>query len=381
MLTDAGCRARRERLWNRLPADLDWALITEPAHLTYFANFVPSPFVFNSQNARGALLLGRDGTAVLIADNVQEPFHEAAFVTEHVMPLWYRCIEAAGNRGALLVSATLERLARCSGAAIGYEPSHCPVGIVDGVRTSRPGLKLVDLEPVIRAMRRAKDADEVAAIRHSLKAASAGLRAAMQQVRPGMTEFDAYRLVQQVAGEVAGTHILLYGDFVSGARCEKGGGPPSSRVIEKGDLLLLDFSSVIYGYRGDFCNTFVCDGEPSAAQGDLFAACYEAMQAAERTLKAGASCRAVDCAARDAFAARNLLDRFPHHTGHGVGLGHPEPPYFVPESDETLVAGDVVTLEPGVYVPGVAGMRFERDYLVTPNGYESLSDHPIGLTL
>jgi Xaa-Pro aminopeptidase len=196
-----------------------------------------------------------------------------------------------------------------------------------------------------------------------------------------MTEFDAYRLVQRVAGEVAGTHILLYGDFVSGPRCEKGGGPPSSRVIEKGDLVLHDFSTVIGGYRGDFCNTFVCDGKPTPQQTDLFDACYAAMQAAERTLKAGVNCRAVDSAARNALAERNLADRFPHHTGHGVGLGHPEPPYFVPESDEVLVAGDVVTLEPGVYVPGLAGMRFERAYLVTETGYESLSDHPIGLTL
>jgi Xaa-Pro aminopeptidase len=381
MLTEAGCRARRERLWNRLPAELDWALITEPAHLIYFANYVPSPFVFNSQNARGALLLGRDGTATLIADNVQEPFHEAAFVTERVMPLWYRCVEAAGNRGALLVAATLERLAKCETDAIACEPSHCPTAIVDGVRAARPQVRLFDLEPILREMRRAKDPDEVTAIRHALKAASAGLRNAMSEIRPGMTEFDAYRLVQRIAGETAGTHILLYGDFVSGERCEKGGGSPSSRRIEQGDLVLLDFSTVINGYRGDFCNTFVVDGTPTTKQRELFDACHEAMQAGERALRAGVPCRDVDAAVRNSLAARKLAERFPHHSGHGVGLGHPEPPYLVPESDETLVAGDVVTLEPGVYVPGIAGMRFERNYLVTETGCESLSDHPIGFSL
>ena len=63
--------------------------------------------------------------------------------------------------------------------------------------------------------------------------------------------------------------------------------------------------------------------------------------------------------------------------GHGLGLGHPEPPYFVPESDETIVAGDVVAIRPGLYIPGEGGMRFERNYLVTPDGFATLSNHEI----
>jgi Xaa-Pro aminopeptidase len=379
MLTAAGCVARRARLWKRLPAHVEWVLVTDPAHLTYFANFHPSPFVFNSQSARATLLLGRDGASILIADNVQQPFLDAAFAEEKIAPVWYRCIESPGHRGTFLIDAVLKRLATIAGTSFAIEPASCPSGLLDGLRAARNDLVLTDLDQTVRDLRRAKDPDEIALIRRSLAAATAGLKAAMAQLSPGMTEFDAYRLVQRVAGEAAGQHILLYGDFVSGPRCEQVGGPPTDRAIEAGDLVLLDFSAVIYGYRGDFCNTFVCGGKPTPKQRELFEACLAAMEAGERQLRAGVSCRDVDAAVRNSLKERQLAEYFPHHAGHGVGLGHPDPPYFVPESSETLIAGDVVTLEPGVYLPGVGGMRFERDYLITETGYETLSDHPIGI--
>jgi Xaa-Pro aminopeptidase len=379
MLTEEGCRARRLRLWNQAPADVEWTVITEPRHLTYFANFSPSPFVFNSQGAAAALILGRNGTAILIADNVQEPFLEPAFATEKLAPLWYRCVESAGHRTELLVGAVLERLQICGGDSFGYEASACPAGLADGLRAVHPGVRLINLDSAIRNLRRTKEIDEVKAIRWSLAAATAALVAAMTELRPGMTEFDAYRTVQRVAGEAAGAHVLIYGDFVSGPRCEKGGGPPSSRAIEAGDLVLLDFSVVLDGYRGDFCNTFVCGGRALSRQRELYDACVAAMQAGEQTLGPGVPCRDVHEAVRHSFAERRLAEYFPHHAGHGVGLGHPEAPFIVPESSETLAAGDVVTLEPGLYLPGVAGMRYERNYLITPNSYESLSDHPISI--
>src|SRR5262245_3609494 len=112
MLTADGCRARRARLWQRLPATVEWALITDPAHLVYFANFHASPFVFNSQGASATLVLGRDGASILIADNVQQPFLDAAFADEKIAPVWYRCVESPGHRGRFLIHTVLERIAK-----------------------------------------------------------------------------------------------------------------------------------------------------------------------------------------------------------------------------------------------------------------------------
>ncbi len=147
--------------------------------------------------------------------------------------------------------------------------------------------------------------------------------------------------------------------------------------IEPGDLLLLDFSVVVSGYRGDFTNTFAVGGGPTPRQVALFEACVQALNAGEARLRPGTPARDVDAAVRDQFASLGLESYFPTHSGHGLGLGHPEPPYFVRASDETIQLGDVVAIEPGLYVDGVGGMRFERNYRITANGFETLSNHEL----
>jgi Xaa-Pro aminopeptidase len=194
-----------------------------------------------------------------------------------------------------------------------------------------------------------------------------------------MTELDAYLLVQHAALRAAGDRAVVYGDFVSGPRCEAVGGPPTDRVIQPGDLVLLDFSVVLGGYRGDFANTFVCGGQPTAEQRRLHAACLDALSAGEALVKAGRPAREIDAAVRASFDKQHLRETFSTHSGHGLGLGHPDPPYLVPNSADTLVAGDVIAIEPGQYVQGVAGMRYERNYLVTDQGYEVLSRHELRL--
>jgi Xaa-Pro aminopeptidase len=193
-----------------------------------------------------------------------------------------------------------------------------------------------------------------------------------------MTELEAYLIVQNAAMSELEDTAIVYGDFVAGPRvATERGGPPTSRRIEKGDLLLLDFSVVVDGYRGDFTNTFAVGGGPTARQQELFEACVGALEAGESALKPGAPARGVDQAVRAHFASLGLEHAFLSHSGHGLGLGHPEPPYFVPDSDETIVEGDVVAIEPGLFIPGEGGMRFERNYLITDSGFETLSNHEI----
>ncbi len=108
--------------------------------------------------------------------------------------------------------------------------------------------------------------------------------------------------------------------------------------------------------------------------------CAAALAAGERLLHRGVAARDVDRAVRGHFEQHGVASAFTSHTGHGLGLGHPEPPYLVPESTETLQLNDVVALEPGLYVPGVGGMRFERNYVITDGPPETLTRHRIGLT-
>jgi Xaa-Pro aminopeptidase len=379
MLTAEGCKQRRARLWAGLKEKPDWILISEPQHLIYFANYYPSPFVFRTQNASALLILGADGSSALIADNLLQPFAEAAHVDKVVAPIWYRSRESAPQREGLLIKTALAEVKAKKGDKIGLEAA-VPMGIVQGLKQERPGLRISDVSSVIHNLKRKKDADEMVLMRQAIRAAEAGFDAGIKGIKPGMTELQAFELVSQASMEDAGAQAGIYGDFVSGPRTEEGGGPPSKRVIEKGELFLLDFSVVIHGYRGDFANTFVVDGgRATEKQRELAAFCAESMAVGEKALKAGANCRELDTKARDVFNMRHLGENMTHHVGHGIGLGHPDPPYFVPQSTDTLVAGDVVTIEPGQYIKGVGGMRFERNYLVTETGYENLTNHFIGL--
>jgi Xaa-Pro aminopeptidase len=377
MLTAEGCSARRERLWKSLPATCDLLVVGDPSHLLYFAHYAPSQFVFRTVES-GALLVLEPGRATLVADDMLGPFLERAHADEVVAPVWYDGKHAAPYRQGHLVKSALDRLATLPGRRVGVELAGVPSGLVEGLRATRPGLEIVDIGSLIRPLRRSKDPDEVATLMRSMLAGEAAQAAALTQVQPGMTELDAYVIVQSAAEESLGEAAIVYGDFVSGPRCEiERGGPPSSRKIEPGDLLLLDFSVIVSGYRGDFTNTFAVGGGPTPRQIALFDACVQAMDAAEARLKPGTPARDVDSAVREVFASLGLEDYFPSHSGHGLGLGHPEPPYFVRASDETIQLGDVVAIEPGLYIEGVGGMRFERNYLITANGFETLSNHEI----
>ncbi len=374
MLTAEGCASRRERLWKALPTPCDALILGDPQSLVYFANYYPSPFVFRTSDASAVLILEPD-RSTLVADSMVQPYLDQAHVDEIVAPTWYDGKRPAPHRRLLLARTALGVLGKLKAKRFGVESADVPLAI--GETTGENRLELGDL---IRGLRRAKDADEVALIRQSVRAGEAGHAAALEGIKPGMTELDAFALVQKAATEGAGEQVIVYGDFASGPRCAtEHGGPPTHRAIEPGDLFILDYSVIVRGYRADFTNTFCVGGSPTSAQRDLFQVCLDALAAAEAALKGGAPARSIDEAARGLARARGFGDAYQSHTGHGLGLSHPEPPYFVPEGDETVIAGDVVAIEPGLYIPGVGGMRFERNYLVNADRFETLTHHRLTL--
>ena len=232
----------------------------------------------------------------------------------------------------------------------------------------------------IADMRRQKDPDEVAMLKTCMRATEAGHAWARANVKPGMTELDAYAGVHGACVKAAGMPVIVYGDFAVSPGSSRRGGPPTDRVLAPGDMMILDFSVVIQGYRSDFTNTLVVGGKPNQDQQRLYDLCTAAMAAGEKTLRAETPCLTVYNAVRGVFEKASVADSFPHHAGHGLGITHPEDPYLkVRAPTQTLLAGDVVTLEPGLYFAGIGGIRIEHNYLITPTGYERLSNHTIAL--
>lgn len=363
MLTAVGCKQRRQRLWARLdpPPDTDHLRLGDPIHLMYLANFHVDPFSLGA-GFGGYLLLRRDGQAKLLHDDRLPHSVAEAHVEERTVVPWYNGqAPARGPRQLALLQTVNPSL---TGLRIHDRPGDPYAAVV--IRT-------------LAELRRQKDPDEIDLLRRCMRAGEAGHAWARANVRPGMSELEVYRGVNSACIEAAGEAVIVYGDFAVSPGPERRGGPPTSRIVEPGDMLILDFSVVIGGYRGDFTNTLVVGREPTPEQQRLYDLCLQAMAAGEKELTAGRPCRTVYDAVHEVFDRAGVAEYFPHHAGHGLGLTHPEAPYFVREADETLLVGDVVTLEPGLYIPQVGGLRIENNYRITESGYERLSHHTIAL--
>jgi Xaa-Pro aminopeptidase len=390
MLTKDGCLARRQRLWDSLPADVEWVLVADPRHVHYFSNFWIQPFSF-SAGERGWLLLERDGKATLLGDNFTlrsragEPF-----IDEEIMIKWYDHRHSAMNRDHALFKAAEEVSDRLYGRTGAVEAEWLPIGAFEllgldheahsvNKEAKDPEDAPVDLGTIIRGLRRQKEADEIALIKECTRACEAGHAKAREVLKPGLGEYDVFRAVYGAALEKAGRPCLIYGDFRATTPTQiKAGGLPTPYKLKAGDFFILDYSVVLDGYRCDFTNT-LCVGDPNEKQKHLFETVSAAMRSGEKALKAGAPARDVFDATEKPIRDAGLEAHFRHHAGHGIGLAHPEPPILVPESDDVLIAGDVVTLEPGLYVEGIGGIRIEHNYLITDSGYERLSNHVISL--
>jgi Xaa-Pro dipeptidase len=237
----------------------------------------------------------------------------------------------------------------------------------------------VEIHKVISKLRRKKYSDEISLIKRSAQIAEKAHAWVLENIAPGMTELDVYSEVQKICTAHGGQPLIVYGDFAVSPGPERKGGPPTQRKLKESDMFILDFSVVLFGYRSDFTNTLVVGKKPSSSQQQLMDLARLAMEAGENNLLEGVNASHVYQSVMDVFLKAGLGDHFPHHAGHGLGLSHPEAPFIVPGSDEILVAGDVITLEPGLYVPNVGGLRIERNYLITESGFECLTHHNISL--
>ncbi|MFL5328968.1 MAG: M24 family metallopeptidase [Gemmataceae bacterium] len=356
MLTTEGCRARRERFWReaKLPDRVQQVTFADPIHVRYFAGCYVTP-ISSAAEIMPPLTMYGDGRSQLLLANKMPAGVKLSHVDEQIVDQWYDGQSPATHPRNL----TKPPAPPCDIA--GHEFAEFFIN-------------------TISQLRRRKDPDEIEVLRECCRAGEAGQAWALAHIESGMTELDVYTGVAAACIKQAGQPVVLYGDFAVSPGPERRGGPPTRRTLANGDLMILDFSVVIAGYRSDFTNTVCVGREPKPEQQRLMDLCQQAMAAGESNLRAGIPCQVVYDAVRGVFEKAGMADKFPHHAGHGLGLMHPEAPYIVRHSTETLLAGDVVTLEPGLYVEGVGGVRIEHNYLITDAGYDRLSQHRIGLS-
>jgi Xaa-Pro dipeptidase len=279
-----------------------------------------------------------------------------------------------GHEGAFQQAAAELGLA---GQNIGIEYLAMRVLEARRIEQAAPGCRLLATEPWLPELRMAKDETEIAAMRRAVDIAQRALQRLLDEgaIRPGRTELDVaadlqVALLREGSQAEAFTPIVVAGP--NSALPHAG---PSARPMEAGDAVTLDWGAVYDGYRSDLTRTFVL-GKPSADIRRMYDTVLAANEAGRLAGRPGLPAEEVDRAARRVIAAQGYGEYFIHRTGHGLGLETHEPPYMVEGNSEPLRVGMTYTVEPGIYVPGLGGVRIEDDVLVTAAGHETLTTLP-----
>lgn len=265
-----------------------------------------------------------------------------------------------------------------AGLRVGYEAHHLPCAELERLRAATSA-EWVATENLVERARRVKTPEEVARIRAAAALADRGLAWLLPRIRPGVRERDlALELEFWLRREGAEGAAF---DFIvaSGPRGALPHGVASERAIESGELVTLDFGAVVGGYHSDMTRT-VAVGEVNGEMRRVFDVVLEALEAALEAARPGVAARDLDAVARRVIEAAGYGPQFVHSLGHGVGLEIHEAPFLNARSQELLEPGMVITLEPGVYLPGRGGVRIEELAVVTEDGLELLSQSPRGWT-
>ena len=233
---------------------------------------------------------------------------------------------------------------------------------------------------VVKGLRAVKSSEEIAFICEACRIASVGVNAAYEVVAPGVSEQEVVSEVEYVMRKRGSMGTAFVTIVASGVNSAFPHGACESRVIREGDFVVVDLGATVRGYRSDVTRTMVA-GRVSNRQQEIFGVVKAAQDLAVKTIMAGVRAADVDIVAREVVSKGGFGDCFVHNLGHGVGLDIHEAPTLSPDSKDVLEWGNVVTVEPGVYIVGFGGVRIEDTVLVTEEGAKKLTNVPYTLQL
>lgn len=240
------------------------------------------------------------------------------------------------------------------------------------LKASTTGVKLAAAEPLLGALRMRKDEDELAKMRRAVEITEAALADTLEKVHAGMTEKEIAAELQVACLHYGAEGAPFEPIVLAGARSALPHGMPADKPVRSGQLLLFDFGVTVGSYASDITRTFALD-EVDDELKKIYDIVLRANEAGRAAAKPGVEIQEVDRAARKVINDAGFKDYFIHRTGHGLGLaGHEEP--MAREGDTTVLEpGMVLTVEPGIYLPGKGGVRIEDDIVITAEGCESLT--------
>ncbi|MCL5877095.1 MAG: Xaa-Pro peptidase family protein [Candidatus Bathyarchaeota archaeon] len=238
--------------------------------------------------------------------------------------------------------------------------------------------KLEPATQLFRNLRQIKEKEEIDLIREACKMADVGIKTAQETIRPGLTEKELAAEVEYAMRKAGSDGVAFETIVARGVCCAYPHGTVMGRSICEGDFVVVDLGATNRFYRSDITRTFVA-GKPTEKQQRIFDVVRLAQQKAIEAIKPQTPTKDVDAVARRVIAEAGFGEYFVHNLGHGVGLEVHEAPVLSPDSKDILDEGNVVTVEPGIYIPEYGGVRIEDTVLVTSDGAERLTKAPTKL--
>lgn len=347
---------RLGRLRRRLAAaDVDAAVISEPANVRWLTGFTGS---------NGTVVVLGSGEALLVTDSryaEQAPAQLAgAGCSDEV--------EVVARRTAHAVAERLGAVAR-----LGLEDS---VAWAEQIRWSEAvDASTVPLTEAVEGLRAVKDPAELARMQAAARIADEALAAVEPMLRPGVTEAEIQQTLDD-AIRAAGASGPAYDTIVaSGPNSALPHARPTDRELQAGDLVVVDVGAEVDGYRSDMTRSFVL-GDPGEQAEAMLEVVGRSQSAGVEAVRPGVEASEIDGACRSVIDEAGMGEAFVHGSGHGVGLDVHELPRVVSGSTAVLEPGNVLTVEPGVYFPGVGGARVEDLLVVTDDGCRPLTLYP-----
>ncbi|WP_071393845.1 M24 family metallopeptidase [Bacillus tuaregi] len=343
--------------------EVDISIITSTENVFYLSGFYSDP-----HERVLALVLFQEEEPFLICPGMEKEDAKASGWSYDI--IGYSDVE---NPWELARQAIEKRKQKITKLAV--EKEHMNVERYEALSSLFPEAAFVSAEENLRKLRMIKDEKEITIIREACALADYAIEVGCSEIKEGKTELDILAVIEYELKKKGITQMSFATMVLTGANGASPHGTPGLTKIKKGDLVLFDLGVVVDGYCSDITRT-VAYGDITDQQHEIYDTVLKAQLAAIEASKPGVACSEVDTTARNIIRNAGYGEYFPHRLGHGLGIGVHEYPSVTETNSLMLEAGMVYTIEPGIYVPNIAGVRIEDDVFVTANGVEILTKFP-----
>jgi len=347
---------RIEKMKNILvKKDVDAILVSDEKNIYYFTEF---PWGFR-------LLIPASGESILFVHSVN--YEAAKEIAKNVRIDLIRINEKADVK-------IVSEISKLGFKSLGFDRISATEYL--RIKDSLKDLRLEALDDAIWSLRKIKDEGEVALIKRAAELTSQGMKKALEIVRPGLREWEVAAEIEYEMRRLGSSGVAFDTIVCSGPESAFPHGGLGEREIKDGDIVIVDVGAKYRGYCADMTRTLIA-GRMSEKQKNLCEIVAEAQRLAIDRIRAGVRAKEVDEVARKYIVENGYGEYFVHSLGHGIGLNVHEPPALGPMSEEILQTGNVVTVEPGIYIPRFGGVRIEDTLLVLEDKAERLTDERI----